>query len=883
MHLWDGGRPGALWHARTVSARILMMVGNDIRLDTRVYKSALALADGGLEVTLLGWSPTGYREETWFGPVRIIREPVQWQLRDDAAVRRQARREARLVPAPPDADDRRARRLRYDLRRSEAVELGGGAARQARTQLIRARGIVRNQWGRVLSAASGREDRWRESFHQWIDEQTAFAGWRHVLPEIDDYDLAFAPVIDSLDWQILHAHDVHHVGTAARAVARRRAQGRPAKWVYDAHEYVAGLSVYPPRTKRVVAAFTDLEAEYIRLADAVVTVTPPLAERLREQYTLPSTPTVVMNSPQLSADPALHGPDVRQACGLDAGVPLIVYSGGVTSARGVPTLIEALVELPEVHLALVCVPHSRTRRIVQMRERARELGVVDRLHLLDPVPPSQVAAFLATADVGTAPFLHFGSHEFALPNKLFEYLHAGLPLVVSDCRAQAEFVREKGVGAVFEAEDVSACADAVRAVLGRRDELHRRIVEDDTLLEPYSWERQAAALRGLYRDLLDAPAAVSEPGVETNLQEVHEEPAWREGAPVVGIGPANFAGQGWAWAKALEREVPGAVTRVVKVDRGEIVSFAADETVDLETYRRDSSWGRRLEDEAMRGWTHALLEAGRPLFGIRNGKDFEGDLKRLLARDIRTGLVMHGSEIRDPRRHATTTPWSPFTDPRDELTAGLQSQRDVLAAKVLRYASQGVPVLMSTPDLLGEVPGSVWLPVVVDLQRWQPGAPVLTGERPVVVHVPSRAAMKGSSRVDEVLGRLHERGDVVYRRLQGVPPDRMPQVLAEADILLDQFALGSYGVLACEGMAAGRIVIGHVTDEVRSVVRTAAGTDLPVLEANPETVEEVLARVVADRAGALARAQDGRRFVENLHDGRRSAAVLREHLHLGGA
>ncbi len=300
-----------------------MMVGNDIKLDTRVYKSALALADGGLHVTILGWSPTGYGEETRFGPVRIIRQPVQWRFRDQAAARRTAHRDRRLVPPAPTASEKEVIRLRYALRRQEAAELGGRVA-DARMWSTRLRGVWRNQVGRALGALRSREDQWREAFAEWLDAQTAGVSWRRVLPEIEDYDLNFAPVIDDLDWEILHAHDVHHVGTAARAVARRRAEGRPAQWVYDAHEYVRGLSVYPPRTTRVVAAFAQLEAEYIRRADAVVTVTPALAEQLRDQYGLDRTPTVVMNSPQLSAVPRLEGPDVRAHCGLSPQTPLVV-------------------------------------------------------------------------------------------------------------------------------------------------------------------------------------------------------------------------------------------------------------------------------------------------------------------------------------------------------------------------------------------------------------------------------------------------------------------------------------------------------------------------------------------------------------------------------
>ena len=860
-----------------------MMVGNDIQHDTRVYKSALALADGGLDVTVLGWSPPGYRQESQFGPVRIIRVPVPWRLRDRANARRNAHRTTRRVPAPPSPRDKRIRALKSGLRRQELAEFGGRGLR-ARVELDTLGNVAQRKVDAVLARLAPREDAWREAFADWIGEQTAFASWRRDLPEIDDFDLAYGPVIDAEEWEILHAHDVHHVGTAARAVARRRAQGRPAQWVYDAHEYVAGLPIYPPRTKRFVAAYVDLEREYIHRADAVITVTPALADHLREQYALPTTPTVVMNAPQLATEVHLDGPDIRTACGLDADTPLLVYSGGVTPARGVQTVVAALPSLPDVHLALVCVPHHRTRNVRALREQAEQLGVADRLHLLDPVAPAQVSAFLATADVGVHPLVHFGGHEFSLPNKLFEYLHAGLPLAVSDCRALAQFVRDNEVGDVFVAEDPAACATALRDVLARREALHERIVGDPGLLDPYAWERQAASLRGLYRRLLGDDAAVVEPATETALQDVHEEPVRRDDRPsVVGIGPANMAGQAWAWAKALERNIPGLTTRVVVVDRGLALKFPADEIVDIPTYRLDKAWALAFEQAAMRDWTHALLEAGRPLFGLRHGRDFEGDAKVLRGMGVGVGLLMHGSEIRDPSRHAASSPWSPFSDPDDELTARLQAQFDVLSIKVRAFAAAGEgPVFVSTPDLRHDVPGSIWLPVVVDLQRWQPGPPVLEREVPVVVHAPSRAALKGSVPVDVTLSRLHEAGLVEYRRMENVPPEQMPQVMGDADIVLDQFALGTYGVLACEAMAAQRLVISHVVPDTRDLVASVSGRELPIVEAGPDAIEEAIRGLLADRDAARERAAAGRAFVETLHDGRHSAGVLRAALGLRG-
>lgn len=550
------------------------------------------------------------------------------------------------------------------------------------------------------------------------------------------------------------------------------------------------------------------------------------------------------------------------------------------------TVIDALVGLPGVHLAVVCVPSPHTPRVRVLQEQAVRAGVADRVHLLDPVAPSQVAAFLAGADVGVAPFRHFGSHEFALPNKLFEYLQAGLPLVVSDCRAVARFVQENQVGAVFTADDAVSCAAALREVFERRGALRRRIVEDDALLAPYAWETQAANLRGLYRELLGDDAAVREPGSETPIRAFRETPVWR--APmsptVLAVGPANMAGQAWEWAKAAQRCLPGVDTQVVTVDRGPALTFPTDIRVAVDTHRTDASWAERLEREDVTRWTHALIESGRPILGGARGRGFEDEAHFLRAQGIRVGLVMHGSEIRDPARNAQATRWSPFHDPNDGLTAQLQRQASALSSRVEAFMNQEMgPVFVSTPDLLSDVPGAHWLPVVVDTQRWHPGPPVLAREKPVVVHVPSKRRLKGSAAIDEILGRMHEHGLVEYRPLSGVRFEDMPDVIRTADTVVDQFSLGIYGVLPCEAMSAERVVISHVLPESRDRAQTAAGLELPVIEADPQSLEGVVHGLLADRDSARRRAAAGREFVETLHDGRRSAQVLQQHLALNAA
>ena len=82
--------------------------------------------------------------------------------------------------------------------------------------------------------------------------------------------------------------------------------------------------------------------------------------------------------------------------------------------------------------------------------------------------------------------------------------------------------------------------------------------------------------------------------------------------------------------------------------------------------------------------------------------------------------------------------------------------------------------------------------------------------------------------------------------------------------------LGSYGVAAVQAMAAGRLTVGHVADHVRARIPV----DLPIVDATPDTLREVLLGLLADRAAARAVAAAGQRYAHEQHDGRGSAAVL---------
>ncbi|UYO98164.1 hypothetical protein OED01_05500 [Microbacterium sp. M28] len=262
----------------------------------------------------------------------------------------------------------------------------------------------------------------------------------------------------------------------------------------------------------------------------------------------------------------------------------------------------------------------------------------------------------------------------------------------------------------------------------------------------------------------------------------------------------------------------------------------------------------------------------RPMFGREFDGDVVAEIEALRSKGIRVASLAHGTDLRDPTRHREREALSPYAQAEFLRSAMPAYQRNRRAFDQIDGAAHVHYV--STPDLLRDFPEATWLPVVVDMDRWAVGA-APARDRLRVLHAPSSAAAKGTSSILPVLRELASRGTIDLDLPAGVLPQEMPARVGSADVVVDQFALGSYGVAACEAMAAGRIVVAHVAPDVRARAEAAAGMPLPIVEATPETLGGVLAGFARERSSALADALvDGPEFVRRLHDGTAAAAAM---------
>ncbi len=498
---------------------VVLLRASDVTQDARAKKMATTLQRLGLRVTIVCRAPegtdVGEPAESRLGEVRVLRVPAPPYYSDALGVQRRRHRTAVGRWVPPTSAIR-LRRLQGELLDAERAAARGrlkdpdaGLADRLTAAEVEARWVA-NRLGRRTQRARrelaetldqrvqdalARRDAWRAGRRRGTS-------WRRELVNVREFELRVASLVDSLAPDVLHAHDVSVLGLAVDAADRARSGGRTVPVVYDAIENWAGLPQEDWGTARRHEAFLRLEQGYARRAAAVLTVGEPIADLLQERLRLRYRPLVVLNAPPYEASPRVPARRVREAAGVPSGTPLLVYSGTVSAARRLDTVVEAMALLDGVHLAVVPVPfpHPSWPALAAL---AADLGVSDRVHQVAPVDPSELIAFLQDADAGLNPLLPGAvNHDLALTNKLFEYLHAGLPVVVSEARESAAFVREHDLGAEFASGDPESLAAAVRRVLasGRPDPTRVR-----ELSQRFSWQAQESQVAAAYSRALGRP------------------------------------------------------------------------------------------------------------------------------------------------------------------------------------------------------------------------------------------------------------------------------------------------------------------------------------------------------------------------------------------
>lgn len=286
--------------------------------------------------------------------------------------------------------------------------------------------------------------------------------------------------------QLFHFHDPEliSVGLALKA--------KGFKVIYDVHESHAEsildrAYLHPMLRRPLSRMLADSESKANARLDAIVAATPKIAN----SFTNPRT-VLVQNYPK---DGELVS---AESCAFAEREPALAYLGGVSDVRGAREMVAALHKTPGLRLIIVGEFSSTA-----LREELAATPGWDQVECLGWQDRQGVGAALSRCIGGVVLFHPLRNHIESQPNKLFEYMSAGLPVLASDFAHWQAIVNTERCGILVDPLNVDQIANAMKSLFADRTAAEAMGARGKAAVETkYNWTTQEQALLGLYASLL---------------------------------------------------------------------------------------------------------------------------------------------------------------------------------------------------------------------------------------------------------------------------------------------------------------------------------------------------------------------------------------------
>lgn len=239
-----------------------------------------------------------------------------------------------------------------------------------------------------------------------------------------------------------------------------------AKWnvplAYDAHELYPEQKNFS-RVQRKICS--ESEARHIKKADVVFAVNDSIAQEMALRYQI-AKPVTLLNAidPPPDFKPEVRYDLLREKLNISAKRRILLFQGGFAAYRNLENLITAMSVVKTADVDLVMMGFGSFGEL--LKKKALSLGLLgSRIYFLEAVPQSELLQHSASADIGIIPYPHVDLNSYyCTPNKLFEFIQAGLPILANDSPELNRFVREENFGMTKIMNNPNQIAEAIDIV-----------------------------------------------------------------------------------------------------------------------------------------------------------------------------------------------------------------------------------------------------------------------------------------------------------------------------------------------------------------------------------------------------------------------------------
>jgi len=262
--------------------------------------------------------------------------------------------------------------------------------------------------------------------------------------------------------------------------------------VYDSHEYFTGVPELQNRPF-VRWVWRSIERVILPRLKYFITVSDPIAELYYYEYGIKG---VTIRNCAVRSDKI--EPYSKSELGIDSGNLLLIMQGaGINIQRGSEELLEAMHRVENVSLLIV----GSGDVIEKLKKMADETELSGRVSFIPKVPWSEMMRYTKSADAGLSLDKNTNlNYRFSLPNKLFDYISAGIPVIAGDLPEVTRIITENTCGVIIPEVNPDEIGQAIRLLQSNRDLLSVLRQNAKTTSEIINWDIESQKVTELYKD-----------------------------------------------------------------------------------------------------------------------------------------------------------------------------------------------------------------------------------------------------------------------------------------------------------------------------------------------------------------------------------------------
>lgn len=296
----------------------------------------------------------------------------------------------------------------------------------------------------------------------------------------------FSGLIHLKKYDVVHCNDLETlpIGVVAKIFYKN------LSLVYDAHEYETETLWMKNKFKKKIAK--QMESICIKYVDKTITVSNAIADEYVKLYNI-TKPSLVLNTPPYKNIDKKN--IFRETFKIAKDKTIFLYQGGLSNGRGIEILLDTFQLIEDEKSVIVFMGYGPLEELVMKSSKEYR-----NIYFHKAVSPDILLDYTSSADFGISTIEDSClNYRYCLPNKIFEYLMAGIPVIVSNLLEMKRLVEDNYIGVVANENTPKGLKEAIEAAtLLDKEELKQNILK---VKEIYNWEKQEKVLLKMYKEI----------------------------------------------------------------------------------------------------------------------------------------------------------------------------------------------------------------------------------------------------------------------------------------------------------------------------------------------------------------------------------------------